>query len=472
MEALNMQEYYNSNQENNVSGNNYSNAGTHDSSYPSGSGSGPSYSSFSGNSGGEPPKKRKTGLIILSSVLAGALTAVLVMVPVLSNWKNDVLSQLSGEPAPTAVSENASPEVQTLQLGSSSSPVISSDNPYIDIAAAVSPSVVAVINNQYVSTAFGNGSTLEEAGSGSGVILTADGYIVTNNHVIDDADAITVTLSDGQEYPATLVGKDATTDLAVIKVEATGLTPVAIGDSSSVQVGEFVVAIGNPLGNLTGTVTQGIVSAVNRELNVDGNTYNLIQTDAAINPGNSGGALVNSAGQLIGINSLKSITAGYDSYGNAIAADGIGFAIPVNEAMPIIEALIKDGKIARPALGISVYEITLEDATNWSVPRGLLIRDTELGSPAATAGVQANDIITAVDGQTITSTAELKEILQSKDVGGTVSLTLWRNNQTGTLEVSIGDSNEISQKAEELELQQQQQQLPFGNFSSPFGWGY
>ena len=220
-------------------------------------------------------------------------------------------------------------------IGGAAPNIDTSENPIVQIAQEVGPAVVGVAISQNGTQ---NGPLTDDqvSGYGTGIILSEDGYIVTNNHVISGASAVKVSLMDGTEYSAAIVGADATTDLAVIKVDATGLTAAAFGSSDTLLVGETVVAIGNPLGSdLAGSVTSGIVSAVNREISTNGYSQRYIQTDAAINPGNSGGALVNINGEVIGINTLKSYLAGYDDYGVPIGTEGIGFAIPINTAKPI-----------------------------------------------------------------------------------------------------------------------------------------
>ncbi len=302
------------------------------------------------------------------------------------------------------------------------------------IAKAIGPTVVGV-NNKVNSQ--GGPDALEDAlqGTGSGVIISTDGYIVTNDHVVSGADSITVTMPGGEEVPAKLVGTDAQTDLALLKIEKTGLTAAPLGDSDALQVGETVVAIGNPLGTeLAGTVTSGIISAKNREVTSDtGYTFHLLQTDAAINPGNSGGALVNSKGELIGINNMKEVSAGMN-----ISAEGIGFAIPINSAKPIIEQLRASGSIPRPMLGVGIRSIiTTEEAQMYNIPEGVLLADVTENGPAAKAGIRAQDILTELDGKKAASMADLREIMANHKVGDTIKVTYWREGKTTTVDVTL-----------------------------------
>ncbi len=302
------------------------------------------------------------------------------------------------------------------------------------IAKAIGPTVVGV-NNKVNSR--GGTDALEDAlqGTGSGVIISTDGYIVTNDHVVSGADSITVTMPGGEEVPAKLVGTDAQTDLALLKIEKNGLTAAPLGDSDALQVGETVVAIGNPLGNeLAGTVTSGIISAKNREVTSDtGYTFHLLQTDAAINPGNSGGALVNGKGELIGINNMKEVSAGFN-----ISAEGIGFAIPINDAKPIIEQLRASGSIPRPMLGVGIRSIiTAAEAQMYNIPEGVLLADVTENGPAAKAGIRAQDILTELDGKKATSMAALREIMGRHKIGDTIKVTYWREGKTTTVDVTL-----------------------------------
>lgn len=306
----------------------------------------------------------------------------------------------------------------------------------IDIPAIVDadgPAVVGVLNKVKGQFAFGDGSSEQTQGSGSGVIISADGYIVTNNHVVDGADDVTVLLAGGEEVPAKVIGADAQSDLAVLKIDKTGLVAIKFGDSDLLRVGESVVAIGNPLGtDLTGTVTHGIISGKNREIAIDGYIFKVLQTDAAINPGNSGGALVNGKGELIGINNAKDQS-----------AEGIGFAIPINVARPIIEQLIQFGGISRPMMGISTVDITRDYAEFYKIPVGVGIRIISENGPAAKAGLMAGDIIVEFDGQAVESLNDVRDIMNTHAIGDTVKVKVYRDSTAGEISVDLTLGNSM-----------------------------
>ena len=290
-----------------------------------------------------------------------------------------------------------------------------------DIADKVKPSVVGILN--YSNTGSSVQAILTPS-EGSGIIMSEDGFILTNAHVVSDAVGLKVVLEDGSEYEARIVGLDELTDIAVIKVDATGLPYAEFGNSDQLRVGEKVVAIGNPRGlTLAGSVTQGIVSAVNRTLSNNGSDITYIQTDAAINPGNSGGALVNEYGQVIGINTAKIA----QNAGSDTIYEGIGFAIPISEAKPIIDDLKAYGRVTgRVRLGVTVRTVDSYTAAIYQVPQGAMVASTEEGSDIAAKGVIAGDIIYSVDGQAITSTNELKAAIMHKKPGDTVRLGIYR----------------------------------------------
>lgn len=322
-----------------------------------------------------------------------------------------------------------------------------------EIAAKVGPSVVGVINKTTVqpqqywdpfngqyyyyddpsqrSSGSDDNSETVEQGSGSGIIISDDGYIVTNQHVIDGASEVEVILNTGTSYKATIVGQDTKTDLAVLKIEKGDEDFVAatLGDSTSLQVGELAVAIGNPMGmEFSGSVTAGIVSAVNRTMTIENRTYNLIQTDAAINSGNSGGALINQYGEVIGINSVKLSTTG---------VEGMGFAIAISEAKPIINELMQSGYVTgRPLVGISISETRY----------GLFISSIQEGSGAAEAGLKVNDMILEVDGKKVSSTSEINEIRDTKKPGDTLKFKILRDGETQEFDVKLTEDSSQKQK--------------------------
>lgn len=276
------------------------------------------------------------------------------------------------------------------------------------------------------------------AASGSGFIYSNDGYILTNYHVIEDASAIFVTTYDDRSLQARVVGYDESNDLAVLKVDAENLQPVTIGDSGKLNVGDPVVAIGNPLGELTFSLTSGTVSALEREVTFSGGiTMNLIQTDCAINSGNSGGALFNLYGEVIGITNAKySGTSG----GGAII-DNIGFAIPINRVRGIADSIIEKGYIVKPYIGVSILDVS-EETQSYGLPQGASIRTIEEGSPAQQCGLQINDIVTHVNGQQITGASDLKKIVTDSKPGDVLHLTLWRKGATIELDLTVGQQKQ------------------------------
>lgn len=267
-------------------------------------------------------------------------------------------------------------------------------------------------------------------GAGSGVIISEDGYIVTNNHVVSDATSLKVTTTDGKEYDADIVGKDSQTDLAVIKIDATNLLPATLGDSDSLQVGDPAIAIGNPLGELGGTVTTGIISATDRQITIDDETMTLLQTDAAINPGNSGGGLFNADGNLIGIVNAKESSSGIE---------GLGFAIPINGAKDIITELMQNGSVtSRPALNVSLYDYTADNQSSHSnYEDGCYIVQIVKNGAADKAGLKQNDRIITFDGENISNTNDVKNVLKKHKIGDTVSMTVERNSKKVKVDITL-----------------------------------
>lgn len=312
-------------------------------------------------------------------------------------------------------------------------------NTSVAVANKVLPSIVGITVNYNVSSIFGNSTS---KATGSGIIISEDGYILTNNHVISsensssyysiaEATGITVNLyNDTTDYEATVIGTDSYTDLAVIKIEKTDLIAADLGNSDNVQIGEFVMAVGNPLG-MTSSVTTGVVSAVNREVS-DGenNTFLAIQTDTAINSGNSGGALVNSKGEVIGINTLK------------IAGDGVegmGFAIPISSTTDVVNQLIEYQTVKRPYIGISGSEVEDSVSQKYNIPKGVYVKTVEKDSPAEKAGIKPSDIITKIEGTEVSSVTELNRVKNNKKIGDTVTLTIIRNNQEMEISLELGE---------------------------------
>lgn len=300
---------------------------------------------------------------------------------------------------------------------------------YQEIYEKVIPSVVSI-----TSTVSGGIAT------GTGIIMSEDGYIITNYHVIEGATKLEVLLYDDTQYVAALVGSDETSDLAVLKIDAEDLQPAEFGSSNNLRVGDEVVAIGDPLGTeLRGTMTNGIISAINRDLTVNDRTMTLIQTNAALNSGNSGGPLINCYGQVIGINTMK-----MSSYYSSV--EGLGFAIPISTAKPIIDELIEKGYVSgRPAIGITIAS-NMNDAWRayFDIPEGVVVQGVQENSDAAAAGLMAGDVIIAFEDTTVTSSEELRTLLNEYVAGETVRLTIWRNGETFNLSITLMDAHDNS----------------------------
>ena len=307
------------------------------------------------------------------------------------------------------------------------------------VADLVSPSVVVITTEQVVYSQWSwYGQNQVESGAGSGVIISSDGYILTCAHVVDGASTITVTIGD-TDYNATLVGEDTSSDIAVIKIDATGLTPATVGNSDDLKVGQSVMAVGNPLGELGGTVTGGMISALNRSVTIQGtsstNTMSLIQMDASVSPGNSGGGLFNMNGELIGIVNAKS---------SSSDAEGLGFAIPINDAIKVSQELLENGYVTgRPYLGITY--LAVEDAQTAAQlgvnAYGVYIVDVTKGGPAEKAGLKSGDRIISVDGSEIAGRDDLGTLMQQHSAGDTLSITVAREGQMQTVTVTLGEKN-------------------------------
>lgn len=296
------------------------------------------------------------------------------------------------------------------------------------------------------------GYETKAAVAGSGFIITADGYILTNYHVVDNADSITVSLYDGTTYDAKLVGYDESNDLAVLKVDAQGLDPVTVDDSGDLRVGDEVVAIGNPLGELTFSLTGGMVSALDREITVStGVTMDLIQTDCAINSGNSGGALFNMYGEVVGITNAK-----YSGSGMGASIDNIGFAIPIQRVAATVQSIIEKGYIAKPYIGVTVSDVSAE-ARGYGLPEGAAVKSVEEDGPSAGL-IQENDIITAVNGQAVSDRHALSDIVTAAQVGSELDLTVYRQGQETHVTVTVGEKEQSA-----LPKEDEQEPAPDGN---------
>ena len=307
------------------------------------------------------------------------------------------------------------------------------------------------------------------AASGSGFIISEDGYIVTNYHVIEGAESVKVTTYSGESYDATVVGYDESNDVAVLKIDATGLSPVVIGDSDNMNVGDSVVAIGNPLGELTFSLTSGSVSALNREITLSSNvTMDLIQTDCAINSGNSGGALFNMYGEVIGITNAK-----YSSSSSSEASiDNIGFAIPMNRVYGIVKSIIENGYIAKPYIGVSAADVSTE-TQSYGLPKGAAIKSVTEDGPAAKAGLQVNDIVTMVGDKEITCANDLVDVVSEASSGDVLKMTVYRSGSTVEIDVTVGEKIQSALANEQTAQDQQSQQGQNNQQSSgQYSYGY
>lgn len=394
-----------------------------------------------------PPKKEKASLSF-------GTAALVVFVCMLFS----AVAAFGGTAIANALTSSGLVSSPTSPLGNSTTPSVilqSYDNPntvagtYEQVANAVSATVVEITTESIVTDSYFWGGNYVTSGAGSGVIISSDGLIITNNHVVSGANTITVRTKDGTEYPAIVIGTDSDTDIAVIKIGATDLPFALLGDSDALAVGQEVLAVGNPLGNLGGTVTNGIISATSREVEIDGTTMALIQMNAAVNPGNSGGGLFNLYGELIGIVNAKSTTTS-----SGVSVEGIGFAIPINTAAKVSTELVNYGYVrGRVMIGISCEDI--EDS--WEA---MMYRVSALGTYVTSSihdDLKIGDRIVAVDGQEVMYQADIKAVIKNYSVGDTVIIKVVRNgkyhdvNITLTEYVPTSASTESSPSADEFE---------------------
>lgn len=339
-----------------------------------------------------------------------------------------------------------------------------------EVYAANVNSTVGIVTSAVTTNFWGQRTT--SAAAGSGFLFTDDGYILTNYHVVQGADSVTVSTYDGTKYDARIIGFDESNDVAVLKIDAEGLTPVVIGDSDQLNVGDSVVAIGNPLGELTFSLTSGTVSALDREVTMSsGISMELIQTDCAINSGNSGGALFNMHGEVVGITNAK-----YSgSSGSGASIDNIAFAIPINDVYSIVTSIIEKGYIEKPYIGVSVLDVS-DETQKYGLPKGASVQTVTDDGPAKAAGLQVNDIITKVDDTEITGSSDLVKTIGQCKPGQEITLTVYRQGQTLELKVTVARKVQDS-KPEQQTVQQQTQssngysgQIP--NFPGFFGFGF
>ena len=388
----------------------------------------------------KPKKKSNFGRNVVLPFFSGVVGCAVVLgtcfgVPTI---RNQIMGNINSNTSNNSSSTQATGYIDQVSLSNYSDTSVYAANKIL-------PSIVGIqieYNVTSMFSIFGGSQTSTATATGSGIIISDDGYILTNNHVVSSSEAeayyqvseatkVTVTLfNDTTEYEATIVGTDEETDLAVIKIDATGLTPAEFADSDSIKVGEFAMAVGSPLG-LQSTITCGVVSAVNREVtDTDGKTYTLIQTDAAINSGNSGGALVNSEGKVIGVNTLK--LTGDD-------VEGMGFAIPINSTTDITSQLIQYSKVRRPYIGVTGMDLDAETARRNNLVEGIYVKDVETFSAAEKGGIKIGDVIIKADGTDVKTMDELNAIKNSHNIGDEMKITVNRNGQEIELTITLGE---------------------------------
>ena len=418
-----------------------------------------------------PQKHRGSGRRIAALILACAVVGGGAGVGGAALYSSVFASQ------PSVIYQNTQPiSTQADPVASSSGQAMTPEQLYAaNVDACVGITVSTTMTNIF-------GYTSTSAASGSGFVITADGYIVTNYHVIEDAVkdssvSITVSFHDGSSYPATLVGGEEDNDVAVLKIEASGLQTVTLGDSDQLKVGQAVMAIGNPLGELTFTFTGGYVSAKDRSVTMsDGTVMNMLQTDTAINSGNSGGPLFNEYGQVIGIVSAKLSS----SSNSEASVEGLGFAIPINDVKDMVTSIIEHGYVTgKPNVGILMKDVP-QEAQQYGVPAGSEVLAVLDGSGAGKAGLQAGDIITAVNGTAVSGSEALKAAVQDCKAGDKVTFSVYRDGDTVELEITLDEDNQTTQEAmeqlqkdyqeQQAQQEQQQPQQNGGYFPWPFGW--
>lgn len=401
---------------------------------------GPRYQAAQG-SPKQPPKKRrrKNGNIARSAV-------ALVLAAAMGFVGGFVGAQVGNTGGKVVIQQVAPSSTSNSDSGSASAVNTASGMTTAQVSEMVSPSVVVITTEQVVYSQWSwYGQSQVESGAGSGVVISSDGYILTCAHVVSGASNITVTIGD-TDYPATVVGEDDTSDVAVLKIDATDLTLATVGNSDSLAVGESVLAVGNPLGELGGTVTSGIVSALNRSVTIQGtsstNTMSLIQMDASVSPGNSGGGLFNMNGELIGLVNAKS---------SSSDAEGLGFAIPINDAIKVAQDLLENGYVSgRPYMGITYLAVTdAQTAAQLNVTAyGVYVVDVVQGGPADKAGLKTGDRIVSIDGTEIAQKDDLGTLIQQHAAGDTLSITVAREGQMQTVSLTLGEKNAQTQQAQ------------------------
>ena len=375
------------------------------------------------NPGGSPKKKGGSGL-------SGKIVALALVCALVGGFIGAGVSGATTKVNKTSVqgSDREVAQVQTVKVDGKTQ---------MSMSEVYASNVNSVVSINVSATTNYFGQTVQTAASGTGFFITEDGYILTNHHVISDASSVKVTLYNGETYDAKVIGSDEDYDIAVLKIDVTGATPVVLGDSSKVAIGESVAAVGNPLGEqLRWTMTNGIISAINRDMVYNGHSMTLLQTNAAINEGNSGGPLINMYGQVIGITNMKALSTG---------VEGIGFAIPTAVIRPIVNALLADGRVSgRVSIGITVGAVSSAASEYYDLPDGLYISAVAEGSDAEKQGIQSGDMLLAVNGQAVTTTYDVSAAKDGLKVGDTVTLTIYRDGKTFDVDVKLVDTNDIS----------------------------
>lgn len=407
----------------------------------------------------DPPKKKRVWPRVLALVLCCALVgggagvggALLTrqLAPAPSVTNSTTIYEGSGTPAVVNLSKVESGQVLTPA----------------EVYASNAGSVVGIVT-QVTTNVWGQ--QVAQAASGSGFVLTQNGYIVTNYHVIEDADSVTVKFKNGDEFPAEIVGSEEENDVAVLKIDAQGLTPVRLGSSTDLVVGEQVAAIGNPLGEMTFSQTVGYVSALDKPLTMsDGNVINVLQTDCAINSGNSGGPLFNMYGQVIGITNAKYSNNG----GSGASIEGICFAIPIDDVKDIIKDLMEHGYVTgKPYVGVTLATVNAQAAAQYGRPGGAYVQSVVAGAAADKAGLKKGDIITAVDGEEVDSHAAFIDIKNRHRAGDTVTLTIDREAKSMTLTLTFDEQKPDDQVGQIIQENNQQNQGSYRYSYDPFDW--
>ncbi len=380
------------------------------------------------NPGGSPKKKGGSGL-------SGKIVALALVCALVGGFIGAGVSGATTKANKTSVqvSDREVAQVQTVKVDGKTQ---------MSMSEVYASNVNSVVSINVSATTNYFGQTVQTAASGTGFLITEDGYILTNHHVVSDASSVEVTLYNGETYDATVIGSDEDYDIAVLKIDVTGATPVVLGDSSKVAIGESVAAVGNPLGELTFSMSEGIVSCVNRAINVDGTPFNMIQVDCSINPGNSGGPLFNSYGEVIGIVSAK-----YSSYSNT-TVEGIGFAIPINDVVSLVKDIMTNGYVTNKAyMGITPQTMTAQMAQQYryDVTKGVFVCSVDPDSAADKAGLKLGDVITKMDDKDIASYEDLVAAKKSYSAGDTVTLTVYREGKTIEVELTFDAAPETTE---------------------------